>query len=321
MAIRAYRASDWSSVVGVLEATYGRTGAREDLYERWNLRCPVALSRAQVAESGERIVGVQPLLTYDWRVRGTPLQGGVLTGVAVHPDFRRRGVFRALVDACIREAWGAGADFVITMPNDRSYPGFVRMGWVDLGDRSLLVRTRLPKPANGRTPREGPVAPADLLDLAERHSRAFPGLALRKTPEWWAWRFEARPEGGYHQVFLDGPGGRLVCAAAGTLRRGPGVMLGYVVECLAESPAALVDGCGALVNRLFEEGAVAAAAVVSQPNVRDALHDAGFFRVSGMGPVKRFHTVALFRPTSDPRSIPLEAVESWDLSLGDWDNI
>jgi len=143
--IRSYRAEDAAGVRSVMAASYGPDATPGPIFDWWHFGCPVAASGFLVAEVSGRIVGLQPmeLLPYEWA--GRRLTGATLTGVVVHPEFRRRGLFSSLVQACEREAWRRGADFVTTMPNDRSRPGFLKLGYRDPGRRQLLVL-----PLNGR---------------------------------------------------------------------------------------------------------------------------------------------------------------------------
>jgi GNAT superfamily N-acetyltransferase len=321
MTIRRFEPPDWPAVVAVLEATYGASDTRAGVYEHWNLRCPVAGSGFVVAEVEGRVVGAQPMLIHEWRTDGLAVRGGVLTGVVVDPRFRRRGVFSALVRACEREAWSCDAEFIVTMPNERSRPGFLRLGWTDLGGRSLLLRHPLVSRAACRGVEDRDGVAEDLEALAESHRASFGGLGLGRTAEWWRWRFDGHPAREYLQVGARDASGRPAGLAAGVIRKSRGIPVGYLVDFLASSREALVRVACGLTKKLAVAGAVAVVSVVSSPAVEGALRDAGFHKFGRILPLKTFHTVARFRQGGGPVEEKLRAVQAWNLTLGDWDNI
>lgn len=274
-----------------------------------------------MAELEGRVVGVQPMLIYDWALGSRTARGGVLTGVVVDPAFRRRGVFSALVTACEAEAWRQGADFVVTMPNDRSRPGFLRFGWTDLGPRSLLLRHPcVPRSALQEVEIWDDV-PEDLADLSEHHRACFSGLALRRTREWWRWRFRGPGPTAYVQVGIRGATGATLGIAAGVIRRSRGVPIGYLVDFLASSEDTLVRLARGLSSALASAGALGVVSVASSPSVISALRAAAFLRLGHRMPLKVFHTVTRFRTGPDALSETLAKVSAWNLTLGDWDNI
>jgi hypothetical protein len=72
-----------------------------------------------------------------------------LFGGTVLPEFRRRGVYRALVDARVALAHASGHLFVVADANDRSAPALAPMGFSALSSRLELVLD--PPPYGGRT--------------------------------------------------------------------------------------------------------------------------------------------------------------------------
>ena len=321
ISVRGFEPSDWPEVISILKATYGESAPRASVYEHWNLRCPGAESAFMVAEVGGRVVGAQPMLIHEWRGSGLAVRGGVLTGVAVDPGFRRLGVFTALVKACEVEAWNRGAEFIVTMPNERSRPGFLREGWTDLGRRGLLIRPPLVFWASCKGVETGDGVPEGLEGLAECHRACFGGLGLRRTPDWWRWRYGGHSAGKYQQVAVKDGSGRPVGLAEGTIRKSRGIPVGYLVDFLATSGDILARLASGLAKKLIADGAVGVVSVVSSPVVERALRDAGFIELGRRMPVKRFYTVARFRQEGGTVHENLRAVSAWDLTLGDWDNI
>jgi len=65
-------------------------------------------------------------------------EGGVATAVravdtATLPAAQGRGVFTRLTTTAVDELREQGVDFVFNTPNDRSRPGYLKMGWQVVG--------------------------------------------------------------------------------------------------------------------------------------------------------------------------------------------
>ena len=59
---------------------------------------------------------------------------------ATHPDFQRRGIFRNLTTTALDELAASGVDFIFNTPNDKSRPGYLQLGWEDVGRLATTVR-------------------------------------------------------------------------------------------------------------------------------------------------------------------------------------
>ena len=316
---RGYRESDWEGVRALLEVCYGVDEEYAAAYRWWNTRCPVAESGFQVAEQEGRVVGVQPMLVGKWLRPGGEVLGGVLSGVVVHPDCRRRGVFSALVTACEQAAWEMEAGFVVTLPNEKSAPAFRKFGWRDLGDRTLLLRWAGGAVTRGKAT-EVEAIPPDVDELAARSLAVHSGLWLRRTGAWWRWRF-APSFRRYALAELRDRSGALIGLVSGTVRPSKGVPMGYLVDLVVANDDAVAPLVRTIGRALRGRGALGLAAVVSSLRLTSILQGAGFVRVPSWAPVKRFHTVAIFREGLGVGEMPPPSVSGWDLTLGDWDNI
>jgi len=332
-----------------MEATYGGEVEPAEVYDWWSFGCPCATSGFMVAESNGSVVGVQPMEIFQYHDRKESFKGGMLTGVAVHPQFRRRGIFSALVKACEQEAWRQGAAFVSTMPNDRSRPGFLKLGYTDLGRRKLLVRLIDPRdmgarsvPLFGRlvggaaqciqaalkpTSAEDGIAlrqvssiPPEVADLAHRHEALFPGLRMHRSAEWWRWRFLEAPTRRYLIYEARTPDGKLIGLGVCTTRWKGRHKVRYLVDLVVTSQRVV----RAIVNRLCEdaatEGSHAIAAVVSSVPLAKALVLVGLWSVPAWVPLKRFYSLVRFNPACD---VPptWQHINGWYQTFADWDNL
>ena len=277
------------------------------------------------------------------------LKGALLTGVAVHPDFRRRGIFSALATACEQEAWRLGAAFVTTMPNETSRPGFLNLGYVDLGGRQLLVRPLQPAasgskvlPVLGRligaagglaqraikrihsdaefTFREVNNFPPGLPLLAEKHGELFPGLRVCRSVEWLEWRFLKSPLRRYQFLGAWDGAGQLAGFAVTHLDLRNGFRVCYLMDLFVNERRVINSLIGALCQLADSQSADALAAVVSSKVLAKALRKAGLWAVPSWFPVKRFYTVARFNPCLET-PVGWRAIDGWYQTLADWDNL
>lgn len=347
--VRPLRAADAAGVRGVLEASYGTKATPAPTYDWWSFGCPVATHGFMVAEADGRMAGVQPMEIFPFADGGKVLKGALLTGAAVHPDFRRRGIFSALVQACEKEAWRQDAAFVTTMPNEKSRPGFLKAGYTDLGQRHLLVRPLKPVTLGGRlfpllghlagmaggmfqavakrvpavsglTVRKVNVIAAEIETLAARHEELFPGLRIRRDAEWLRWRFLESPLRKYHLLEARDAGGQFVGFAAATLDDRESFNVCYLMDLLVSEKKFAAPMMVALCELARTENAGAMATVVSSPALVKTFSHSGFWPVPNWLPVKRFHSVARFNPI---QSAPAnwQTLAGWYQTLADWDNL
>ena len=347
--VRPFRPADTPGVRAVLVASYGAEATPAPTYDWWSFGFTGASSGFMVAEAGGRIAGVQPMEIFPFTDGPTELKGGLLTGVAVHPLFRRRGIFSALVKACEAEAWRQGAAFVATMPNEKSRPGFLKMGYTDLGRRELLIRPLRSGAMGGKVlPVLGhlaglggalvqslfkriPAAPgysvcetrtvgAGVDALAQKHTALLPGLRLRRTPDWWRWRFLESPLRRYRLLEARAGHGELAGLAVCTVDAREKFKVCYLMDLLVLEDKVLP----ALVKRVCEiataERVDALAAVVSSPRLVGVLKRSGFWAVPGRLPLKKFYSVARFNP-NETAPVEWQTLGGWYQTLADWDNL
>ncbi|WCO65861.1 GNAT family N-acetyltransferase [Iamia majanohamensis] len=138
---------------------WGADGRYEDLFRWKHDDNPFGASPRWVALQEGRVVGFRTFLR--WRFRRP--DGSVAVAVravdtATHPDHQGRGIFRRLTLGALEEMVDEGVDFVFNTPNDSSRPGYLKMGWVELGRPPLSivpVRVRgAPRMARSRTAAE-----------------------------------------------------------------------------------------------------------------------------------------------------------------------
>lgn len=162
-----------------------------------------------VAANGDRIVGFRTMMR--WRFHR--IREGVLTAVravdtATAPDHQGRGIFRTLTEMAVEDLLYRRVDFVFNTPNDQSRPGYLKMGWVELGRQPVIVVPRLRslrKIARSNVPADlwsietdvGTDARTFFDDPDERWKRLWTGRFERweveRSRTWCIWRYGLEP--------------------------------------------------------------------------------------------------------------------------------
>ena len=267
---------------------------------------PFGRSPMWVAVDGDRIVAVRVFLRWEFRLGDRTVRAVRAVDTATHPDYQGKGLFTALTLAGLAEVAAEGVELVYNTPNAKSRPGYLKMGWHDVGRlapvvavRSPLVLRRLMKSrvaasvwpdhlAIGRSVHEW-LADGGFDRYATSTDRR--GLTTPLSPEFLRWRFGSSVQP--CRVIDDGT------AAVVVERRARGDML--ELDCL------LALGDPRAVDRLLRRTlADAGADVVMRLGAPNPL--AGFTPLPRTGPML---TCRMLRPDPVPR------LADWHLSLGD----
>jgi GNAT superfamily N-acetyltransferase len=349
---RAARPDETAAVLRLVRAVHGEEHPElDEAYWRWRYLNDTRF-RAEIimAEHQGQPIGIQPLSVFDWQWGKARVRGAMYTGVLTHPDHRRRGVFRSLIDSSNEHAARCGALFSMTMPNDESLPGFLKFGdwlypapiplWLKIIDGRMALTPKIGRlPAavmgplteiffkrRGQSPGPGDVAcerthllPDEFDGVFDDFARDCGALMLRRTSAYWNWRYGAKPGSAYQTLVLR-QDGRLAGAVVTSVGRRMGLDIGMVLDVVGR-------GGVPIIRRLLREaelelhsrrlGLVACQA--TSPLLENALREEGYWRPKPGWLPKRFHWV--FRPTglTGLPGMPSRLCD-WHLTLGDSDN-
>jgi GNAT superfamily N-acetyltransferase len=315
--IRDATEADDEAVLDLLAASMG--WVPDDQHARffvWKHReNPAGRSPAWLVEDDGRVVAFRTFLrwSFDWDGRAVVAVRAVDT--ATHPDHQGRGLFSSLTTHALGELDGCGVDFVFNTPNERSRPGYLKLGWElvgrpavrarprSIGSLTAMVRARVPAD-KWSTPTTAAEAAADVLADADDVDAllgtvARPGgLVTSRTPAHLRWRYGFEPLCYRVAVAPGGIGAGIVVFRL--RRRGAAVEL---VVCEELVPADDRGRADALVGAaLSATGADHAIRLTGQPGGRR------YVPLPGQGPTLVWKPVRLdHRPDLD----------GWHLSLGD----
>jgi GNAT superfamily N-acetyltransferase len=316
--VRRAVADDRGAVLDLLALSLGWDRGPEfgDFFDWKHERNVFGQSPGWVALVEGRVVGFRTFLRWEFEHPDGRLRRAVrAVDTATAPDQQGRGIFRRLTLAAIDDLRREGVDFVFNTPNTKSRPGYLKMGWAQVGRLPAAARVMGPGGARrmlaSRVPAERwslPVAagvPATELfadarveTLLGRLPRAR-GLRTARTTAYLRWRY-GHPPLGYRAIVADGdPASGLVVFRV--RRRGKATEA-------AVSDVLVPEGAASTKVELLREVARSTAAdyaiIVGTSSLR-----ARYVPIPRQGPI------LTWRQLADPSSPP--QLRDLDLSLGD----
>jgi GNAT superfamily N-acetyltransferase len=280
---------------------------------------PFGRSPAWVAvdlAAGDRVVGFRTFLRWQFERGDATVFAVRAVDTATHPDYQGRGIFSLLTRQALNELRADSVAFVFNTPNDRSRPGYLKMGW-ELVERLPVVMTpRSPRSlvrlARARAPADKwsvhtdvGVNVAELLadekSITALIDSARPDgdrLRTRRTPAYLAWRYGFPP---LHYRAVVAPDGVEAGAVVFRLRRRGAALEAAICEQIV--PAGDDDPASALVRRVLRETGADHAVQIGR-----ARPSKGRLPLPGHGPT------LVWRDVTDPSMPP---ANQWDLVLGD----
>ncbi len=340
--VRRLEPSDEPEVLSLLTTTMagGPTGSRSHEFFAWKHRdSPFGPSPGLVATADGDIVGVRLFLRWELRHGDRTLRAVRAVDTATHPDHQRRGIFKTLTLTLLEQLEQEdGVDLVFNTPNADSSPGYLRMGWQEVGQLPVLIspvrplrflrgaRAASAANASGSASAVAPVASSapvgdsplpdagevlrsheDVEGLLDRRGTPV-GLHTPVTADYLRWRYAEAPGLDYRAVAVH-RGGEIVGLGLGRLRRRAGLTELTLGDVLVPDGDV---GAARRVLRAARRGGVDHVAVHATPGseVARAALASGYFPAPRGG----IQLVANPRPGCPEQVLDLGA---WALSLGD----
>jgi GNAT superfamily N-acetyltransferase len=314
--VRRADVHDFPQILELARRALGWTDDDARFLEWKHLENPFGASPMWVAHADERVVGFRTFLRWEFVTpAGDVVQAVRAVDTATDPDHQGRGIFTQLTLDALAELPGLGASLVFNTPNEKSLPGYLKMGWRELGRLAVVVQPtsiRFPRviatarqPA-GRWPlptTAGEDPAAALADTAAVDAllAALPtprGLATRRTSGFLRWRYGLEPLG-YRVLTLGAPSDGL--AVFRRRRRGEAVE-GVVCDVLVPG------GDPRAEQELLRRVRRAAAADYLLRLDRRAVTRGPFVRLPRVGPVLACRALD---------EAPAPDLSGWALTMGD----
>jgi len=317
--VRRSEPTDRAAILELLSASLGWLPDEhfEQFFAWKHEASPFGASPAWVAvDAHGTVIGFRTFMRWEYRASGRPYRAVRAVDTATHPDHQGRGIFRRLTLGAIEEMTADGVDFVFNTPNAKSRPGYLKMGWTEVGRLPVAARpTSVPalrRMAASRVPAQRWSTPstaghpaAEVLDrpgVGALVAALAPSSRLRtvRSVAYLRWRYGFAPLGYRALTVSSGPEDGI---AIFRLRR-----RGHALECALCD--LLVPGDDLSTRRALLRAVTAGCdadyviriggGTVGRP---------GFVRVPGQGPILTWRGLA--------PGVPGAELPDWDLALGD----
>jgi len=287
-----------------------------EFFEWKHERNAFGTSPGWVAVVDGRVVGFRTFLRWEFEHPDGRVRRAVrAVDTATAPDQQGRGIFRRLTLAAIDDLRGEGVDFVFNTPNDKSRPGYLKMGWTQVGRLPMaarvmrlrgvgrMLRSRVAAERWSLTVAAGVPAPEVFADAGIEplltRLRRTGALRTHRTHDYLRWRY-GHPPLGYRALAADGdPASGVVVFRV--RRRGTAIEVA-VADVLV--PEGASDTEVQLLREVTQSTAADYAIILGTSSLR-----------AGYVPVPRLGPILTWRPLADPSTPP--QLRDLDLSLGD----
>lgn len=144
--VRPYEEEDEARVIDLLETTLGGGpgGARPSEFFRWkHLASPFGASYMLIGEADGCIAGFRAFMRWRFQAGAMSFPAVRAVDTATHPDYRRSGIFSLLTREALASLRG-DTDLVFNTPNEKSLPGYLKLGWRVVATVRPSLRVRRP---------------------------------------------------------------------------------------------------------------------------------------------------------------------------------
>lgn len=205
MNIRKATTADIPAIVELLKSSLGESLLKKTS-SIWHFKHednPFGASYVLVAEENGQFIGVRAFMSWKWQLENTVWQAYRAVDTATHPDHQGRGIFKQLTSQALEEV-GVNQDcFIFNTPNEKSRPGYLKMGWEAIGKIKLALVPALFYRMGyvfSFTNYQVKLSDVDLEALCVAHNerlKAKGGLFTPKSAAYLNWRYTINPMQSY----------------------------------------------------------------------------------------------------------------------------
>jgi GNAT superfamily N-acetyltransferase len=334
LVMRPMQERDTDGILNLLKLSLGGGSVPRTL-EYWSWKHhqnPFGRSAAIIAESAGEIVGLRVFMRWNWETSGKILRSVRAVDTATHPSWRGQGIFSRLTLALVEQMRDEQVAFVFNTPNEFSRPGYLKMGWTDLGRVSLWIRPRV----SGRLTRDvlqriwrksgteqKPVIESgfphvsdllrhdEMIEFAEPQRLNGPSLQTSMNVQYIEWRYANNPGFAYFTTWKCSNDGAAAIIFRES-RRGNLRELRLCQILLNSSPSSSSVAKHLISEVIKKSRPDYAVGMSTAANERKALLGAGFIPLPRAGPI---FTVRQLNET--PETAYLFDRSAWSLCIGD----
>lgn len=208
MIVRIPNPEDKSAIIGLLQLSLGEAKLKKS-EEIWNFKHeknPFGVSPVLVAEESDTLIGVRAFMQWRWQLENEILVSYRAVDTATHPDYQGRGIFKTLTLKALDYIHEKGDCFVFNTPNEQSRPGYLKMGWKEVGKINVaLVCTffYLYKLFQSNSKNKNKATESQIEYLCDLHNKKLQSDKVIFTPKsasYLKWRYEENLLQEYHVI-------------------------------------------------------------------------------------------------------------------------
>ncbi|QCK15905.1 GNAT family N-acetyltransferase [Mangrovivirga cuniculi] len=146
MTIRPGTHSDIPAIIKLLKLSLGEgLMPKSEKYWQWkHVDNPFGESPVLLAFEGQELVGVRAFMRWRWTNGIETVEAIRAVDTATHPDHQGKGIFKKLTLAALDHCKEMGINMVFNTPNEKSMPGYIKMGWVKAGKLPIGIKILSP---------------------------------------------------------------------------------------------------------------------------------------------------------------------------------
>ena len=238
MTIREAVPGDVPEIVQVLKASLGEADLplSEEIWNYKHFENPFGKSIVLVGVEDQTIIGVRAFMRWKWHKDNITYSCLRAVDTATHPEHQGKGIFKKLTLKAVEVAKEEGADFIFNTPNEKSRPGYLKMGWEIAGKLEVgispaffsfwnLKKSFSNYDINYRTSLQ------ELENLCRGWNSGLEKgkLYTEKSPEYLKWRYEENPLQNYEVMVTSN------FYLAGYIKRRKNIKELRIAECIYQN--------------------------------------------------------------------------------------
>jgi len=201
MVIRKSTLEDIPAIVALLKRSLGEQSSPKTIaYWNWkHVNNPFGASPVLVAEENGNLIGVRAMLQWQWQIGKLNFSTLRAVDTATDPLHQGKGIFSLLTKQMLHDALESGKKFIFNTPNEKSKPGYIKMGWTEAGKLPVGLSLYLPNVFNQNKYALSESKLPDIQQLNVLCSNWNESMALSgkiftpKSPEYLHWRYTENP--------------------------------------------------------------------------------------------------------------------------------
>lgn len=134
MIIRAPHENDTAAIIELLQLSLGESKLKktQTIWEFKHTKNPFGVSPVFLAEENTILVGIRAFMQWRWQLGDIVWTSYRAVDTGTHPDYQGKGIFKKLTLYALDYVSQFGECFVFNTPNNKSRPGYLKMGWQEV---------------------------------------------------------------------------------------------------------------------------------------------------------------------------------------------